>query len=378
MSPRDELLTRAAKVVADDADAVRVEAAPREVRARAIAAMEASLRGRARRRTQRVWGGRIALAATFVLAALGAQRVRSMPGASKAPTIAFQSRIDAVGRGVAQAWHEGRPAAFDGARLVSGDRVKTGTDGHADIVLSTGTTVALAPAADVTFTQTGAVQTFDLGSGGVVARVAKLHDAERFLVHTADAEIEVRGTVFAVSLVAPDPSCGDGVATRVEVTEGVVVVRANGRESRVGAGERWPSGCTSPVHVAEAVAAPSPKSEIAPGAASAKPVLAAGAEPGAATPLGAPAADGLSAKNDLFAAALAAQRRGELTTALAGYDAYVARYPQGELVESASAQRMVLLARLDRTRAVAAARDYLARWPAGFARADAESILATP
>ena len=49
-------------------------------------------------------------------------------------------------------------------------------------------------------------------------------------------------------------------------------------------------------------------------------------------------------------------------------------YPRSPLREAADAQRMNILAGIDRARARAAAREYLARYPRGFARADAEAI----
>src|SRR5207253_11322434 len=48
-----------------------------------------------------------------------------------------------------------------------------------------------------------------------------------------------------VSVVASDPSCGDGTTTRVRVYEGVVVVRRNGEEDQIRKGEDWPRGCAA-------------------------------------------------------------------------------------------------------------------------------------
>ena len=47
----------------------------------------------------------------------------------------------------------------------------------------------------------------------------------------------------------------------------------------------------------------------------------------------------------------------------------------GQLAENAAAERMKLLASTDPRKATAAASQYLARYPSGFARAAAESIL---
>ena len=82
---------------------------------------------------------------------------------------------------------------------------------------------------------------FSLESGSFFAKVAKLTADERFVVATPDAEVEVRGTAFRVTIVPGDPTCAGGSPTRLEVSEGVVVVRHSGTEVRVAAGERWPS-----------------------------------------------------------------------------------------------------------------------------------------
>jgi outer membrane protein assembly factor BamD (BamD/ComL family) len=88
--------------------------------------------------------------------------------------------------------------------------------------------------------------------------------------------------------------------------------------------------------------------------------------------------DGLATKNDVFAAALRAKNQGQLHTALAGFDSYLSQYPDGELVENATAQRMNILEKIDHPRAVAAAKQYLARWPNGFARDEAQAIVSAP
>jgi outer membrane protein assembly factor BamD (BamD/ComL family) len=85
-------------------------------------------------------------------------------------------------------------------------------------------------------------------------------------------------------------------------------------------------------------------------------------------------ASDLGEQNDFFATALAAKKRGAAAEAIQGFEAFVARYPSSSLVESALAQRMKLLRGVDAGRAKRAAAEYLARYPRGFARADAEAI----
>lgn len=394
MSRQTTLLSRAAKALGEAADQTPARGPSREARAQAIAAMEAALRARAARKRRHAWYGRAALAASMLLGALGAERMYSHShgntlGVAPSAWTTTTQEIVATGRdlaGTASAYRSGRPVPFDGAQLASGDRVVTQPDAHAEIALSTGTSVVLAPSADVTFARQARVQTFGLAAGAVRAKVAKLHEGERFLVRTNDTEVEVRGTVFEVSLVPPDASCGGGTPTRVRVSEGVVVVRSHGGETRVAAGEQWPLGCAAASAAkanATAPTAPTAPTVLPAGtvtaATSLPSVTIADARPttSAATPPRASATatrDGLAAKNDLFSSALAAKRRGDLRTALSGFDAYLAQYPGGELAENAAAQRMGILARLEPARAATAARDYLARWPKGFAREDARSL----
>lgn len=71
-----------------------------------------------------------------------------------------------------------------------------------------------------------------LESGSIEVEVDALGRGERFRVVTADAEVEVRGTRFAVAASA-------GALERVEVFEGVVVVRVDGVEKALAAGQRW-------------------------------------------------------------------------------------------------------------------------------------------
>ena len=362
MSRHDALLDRAGSTLADESDAFQHEPS-REVRASAVAAMEAALRAKGNRRKLMARASRFAVAAAIVVGLVGGQRLYSTLRAHPV-SAQTQTEVVATGRiltGAASAWHNGLPVPFEG-RLSTGDRVTTAPDAHAEIALSTGTTVMLGPSADTTFTGANKLQSFSLAAGAVTAHVAKLHEGDRFLVRTADTEVEVRGTVFQVSLVDADPTCGGGTHTRVQVIEGVVVVRNQGVETRVPAGSVWPAGCVAKVAV------PAPTAVA--------PVESAAPHPVASAPSIAP--DGLVAKNDLFASALAAKRRGELQVALAGFETYLSKYPKGELVESASAQRMSILAKIDPARAAVAAKQYLATWPNGFAREEAEGLVSNP
>jgi hypothetical protein len=219
---------------------------------------------------------------------------------------------------------------------------------------STGSTVLLREGTDMTVASEGTTQRLDVEAGSVELHVAKLAPDHRFIVGTPDSEVEVRGTRFTVSVVAPDPSCGAGVRTRVGVTEGVVVVRHSGVEDRVAIGEQWPSGC--------AHAAANPSSVTLKQA------------PGASAPMAPSTISSLADQNDLFAVAASAKRRGDTRAALAALDRFLSLYPASPLAETVTVERMRLLQSVGNGRAPAAARDYLARYPNGFAHAEAEAI----
>jgi hypothetical protein len=163
----------------------------------------------------------------------------------------------------------------------------------------------------------------------------------------------VRGTAFRVFLVPSDRKCGGGTPTRVAVSEGTVVVRQGGQESRIEAGQQWPSGCSASAsagHPAPAIA-----SHVAT----------------ASVP-----ASSLGEQNNLFGEAMSAKRRGETGKAIDAFSRFLARYPASALAEGATAERMRLLRQADPDRAVVEARQYLARYPGGFASAEAEEIVA--
>jgi hypothetical protein len=199
---------------------------------------------------------------------------------------------------------------------------------------------------------THTTQRVELREGAVAARVAHVESGHRFVVMTPDAEVEVRGTTFRVTVVPPLEACADGGRTRVVVTEGTVVVRARGTESYVSAGNSWPAPCARAAAIGTQKVAP-------PIAVSAPPM----------------SASSLSAQNDLFADAMTAKRNGDARRAVSILDELVTSYPHGPLVESAEAERLRVLRELDPARARVEANGYLVRYPNGFARDEARAIL---
>jgi ferric-dicitrate binding protein FerR (iron transport regulator) len=332
-----------------------------EDRARAIDAIAGAIATRARKRRARRWGGASFVAAAVVAGVFAGSWVGRAPAHSAAAATAGPEIVAHPAAGGASVLASGAETPLvDGRSLAAGSRIVTPPGGRATLSFSTGTSVSLGEGADLTVGGDGSLERLRLAAGLVDLHVAKLRAGQRFVVDTADAEVEVRGTQFRVAVADPDPSCGDGTTTRVTVTEGVVTVRHAGTESRVAAGERWPATC------GRASAGADPPTDAASGArSSAKP----------AEGIRAVSVSALAEQNDLFASGSAASRRGDVQGALTAFDRLVAKYPSCVLAESASVQRMRLRRTTAPAGAIVTAEQYLARYPTGFARAEAEAIL---
>jgi hypothetical protein len=226
-----------------------------------------------------------------------------------------------------------------------------------------GTVLTLEARGELSVIEQSATRRFSLRRGAVRAQVAHLHDGERFLISTDDAEIEVHGTVFRVSLVDGEPGCAKGRRTRVAVAEGIVSVRAEGHETMVAAGQVWPA-------CAQAAAPGSPDVGNTP--ARVRTDAARHRPPAPSAP--ARQTEGLAAANDLFAAAAKAEREHRPDEALRLFTQLLEVAPRGPLAEGAAVQRIKLLATSDPAAARRAAADYLARYPDGFARDDARRL----
>jgi hypothetical protein len=351
-----------------------------EAREEAIAAIERAMENRGRWNRRVRWVGGLSAAAALFVGVIGASATLSRSRAGFLPNHALLRTQDAGHAAQIVAYFQGGGARVvgtgpeagagdvadrsDGWALGPGNRVVTPAGGRATLAFSNGTSVTLSEASDVAVMSQGPSERLRLDQGMIDLQVAKQLPDHRFLVDTADTEVEVRGTRFRVSIVPPDRECEGGVLTRVAVTEGVVVVRHLDKEVRVGAGERWPAGC---VHDSINVASGASTSASA-GHGVRGPVNA----------LNAPTtyASSLSDQNDLFSEAVAAKRRGDVLDAVAAYERLMARYPSSPLAESAAVERMRVLRDVSAAKAKAAADLYLVKYPNGYARAEAESVAA--
>jgi len=304
-----------------------------------LAAIQRALRARARSRA-RPWqlGGLIAVAAAVALfvatrrpappdAPLAARPAPGRP----APARPAMSIAMLEGSGASVQLDGGERAVAVGDEVAQGTRLRVPASGGVTLSLVTGTRLDLAGGAAVRVAELDAVQRFELAAGSVTAKVAKLGPGQRFLVSTPDAEVEVKGTRFEVA-IAPEPApCGQRLRTRVTVQEGVVAVRAGATTLRLGPGSHWPD-CDAPAATATSAAR----------RALAEPARARAARPArtaVASPPEAARPSTLADQNDLFAAALAAGRRGDSDEAVRWLDQMIARYPTGQLSDRARAER---------------------------------------
>jgi hypothetical protein len=235
-------------------------------------------------------------------------------------------------------------AKSETAAIAAGHHVVVPVGERRELVLPSGSRIEAFEKADLIVTSVGASQTFSLDAGEARFHVKKLGPGERFVVHTSDSEVEVHGTVFTVKILAGEPVCGSH--TRVDVLEGVVTVSQGGRVASIAPGAHFP--------VCAPIAPPQPS-------------VTASVEK---APLST-----IAAQNQLFAAGIDAKKRGDRAAAIAAFDGYLAKYPNGFLAESAEVERMRLSVGTQQT---AAAKAYLARHPRGFARAEAKAILDAP
>lgn len=339
---------------------------------RGVETIERAMHARARRRRRVTIGSSLAAAAAILIA--GAQLAKWLPPSAVAATpVAID--VTPSGKGAALARSEGEQQLTARAALEAGQRIDTPADGGAALQLSTGTSMTLADRTSFRVDSQGATQRFSLQQGELVARVAKLAPAQRFIVDTPDAEVEVRGTRFRLRVLEHAEACGAGTRTRLEVTEGVVEVRVASQSSiSIKAGEIWPADCAggngnvtqssgSPQQGASPTAAALPKHETRPVTSSA-PVTEA------------ERASALTAQNDLFAEGVARGRQGDTSGALRAYQDLLNRFPGSPLAENAVVERMRLLA--NTPDGPNEARRYLARFPRGFAVGEAKKLLAQP
>lgn len=287
--------------------------------------------------------------------------------AAVALAVGLRQRGELACRGAACA---GEAHASEAARRVldAGQSIVAPAGAPTSVVLASGTQIALDEKSMLECRDNTATQRFALLRGGAHLHVAKLAAGERFVVDTPNAEVEVRGTVFGVRIEPATAACK--ARTTVSVDEGRVEVRAGDTRKALFPGERWTSPCEAPP--AEAHADDPPPRARSVVVSTPHAVRASRAREAARV------VPALGEQNDLYAAAEAARRGGRAGEAIAAYSRLLARFPNGQLAESALVERARLLAAGNPISARAEAERYLARYPAGFARSEMERLARSP
>jgi hypothetical protein len=344
--------------------------------ARGVATIERAMRQRARRR-------RLGIATACGAAAAAAALLLAIGhyGTLDRGTESVSINVSPAGKGAALGAGSGEQPLSAHAVLESGQHIETPLGGGASLQLSTGTAMDLAGLTAFRVDSQGAVQHFSLQRGELAAHVAKLHAGQRFIVATPDAEVEVRGTRFRLSVLEQGATCGAGTRTRLDVTEGVVQVRARGGETiDVRAGQSWPADCReepapSATPTSTVAAAPA-QSTVAPHHSAPQVARLAPSAPSTAPALASERGSDLTPQNDLFSEAVSQKRSGNVSGALRTFDQLIARYPNAALAENALVERMRLLGGSSQGRAEA--RRYLQLYPHGFAAAEAQKLAGMP
>lgn len=325
-----------------------------------VAAMALAIAAKARHRRIYAATAVVLAAAAGVLVVLrlagGAGLTSTKSGAGSALVVEHQS-----GGGNVLVRAAGSQPLADLGVLSAGDSVRTDETGATTLGFDNGTRITLSSSAHLRVDEIGSTRRFSLLGGRFQAHVAKLTRGERFVVSTPDSEVEVRGTVFTVVVSSPDAKCREmASSSSVQVSEGAVWVRARDAQILLHPGESWTTPCpTLPVTIAppavktdevqtskQAVVTPvrtavrktvAARAEVSP-----LPVQVPSLAPAPVRPVVTPSpspVSHLAEQNDLFSAAMSAERRGEHETALRTLNQLIERFPGSPLGESARAER---------------------------------------
>jgi len=191
----------------------------------------------------------------------------------------------------------------------------------------------------------GAVATIELIDGTATFVVPHLEPAQRFLVTLPDGEVEVRGTRFDVVV-------SSGSTRSVTVREGRVVLRRLGEDELVlRAGDHWSRIDAPPVDSVPAA-----------------PTLSASTRR--------PRAPAAPSSATRFEEAMAAFRSADYARADSLFARFAAEFPADARCEDAAFLRAVARSRVgDKDGAASLARAYLAAYPTGLRRVEAQRLV---
>lgn len=245
-----------------------------------------------------------------------------------------------------------------GQDLGEGDVITTAPAGRARVAMSGGAIVELGPASNVAF-EGGDHAAVDAGKIAVFVPAVGKNRRTTIVLLGALVAIDDRASVA----IEVDPATH---AVHVRVEAGAVTLEANGTSTTLRAGDEWPALVPVPAPTSASTTARPTATVDAPAGVTARPLASASA----ATP-----ASSLAEQNRLLSGALDARRRGDPRKALALADELLARFPTSPLAQAARVERFRALSESgQRAAAAREARAYLADYPQGFARGEAEKL----
>lgn len=255
--------------------------------------------------------------------------------------------------------------------FVGGELVSTAAYSVAEIGIASGR-AELEGSSELEIVQpTPSERRLRLGTGSVdVDLPHKLGSGKHLIVETPDAEVMVIGTAFTVAVGREHGAA----STHVRVRRGTVWIMQGGKQRAVlRAGDEW----TSPLATAAAASTPvaTPETRVPAVSRAARGSSRRSAPVHGATAARVVESGTLAEENRLFQSGLTARNSGDAAGAADTFATLLSRYPRSVLREQALAEQFRALERAGRGSAAAvAARRYLAGYPNGFARADAERI----
>jgi hypothetical protein len=348
-------------------------------RERLVRLLGANIEAHARKRRARVapWLWSVAAAAAVAAAGVvGFSALWPQPAALVAQADAPAGDVRTVLGAVSVRRGGDATSLHPGEVFVGGELISTAAASGVEIDIASGHADLAASSELQILRPTASERRLRLGTGSVdVDLPRKLEGGKHLIVETPDAEVLVVGTAFTVEV----GSEGGTRATHVSVRRGTVWIMQNGKQRAVlRAGDEWRSSATAAARApAVAPALPPEARELAsrPPVRTSLPSVRASSVPRAARVARQAESGTLREENTLYQAALSARNSGDSVGAADAFALLLARYPRSVLREQALAGQFRALDRAGRSSAATvAARRYLASYPNGFARADAERI----
>lgn len=259
-----------------------------------------------------------------------------------------------------------------GTTVEAAESITSGASGAAALVLSNGARVQLSPASQLVVTEVSQQHTLTLKRGTVSLSVPKLGPHQELAVTTASARVVVVGTRFWVSVMPGTNARAE--RTCVGVQRGTVAIVTSQGRAPLSAGRRWssdgvectpapplpaaapedsttipksnswhgtPSRAATPTTTEPAKGVSSPRSDASEPNRPEQPLDSSASserapEDSALASNAAAEQSSLDAQNRLFAAAIAAQRAGQVRQAAELLEELLTRYPDSPLAEQAS------------------------------------------